>query len=183
MNMKIKNDYVEKLNIIRDKRVAVVGAGPNLVSVNEISEDLIISADGATNFLYEHGIIPDIIVTDLDGISVFPEESIYVVHAHGDNIRKLYKVNNMKIVIGSAQVFPFGNIHLFGGFTDGDRAVILAKLFKAKEIVLYGMDFDSGYVGKYSKPYYEQNLPANWVKRNKLKIAKQIIEQVLSKDL
>ncbi|BFH73607.1 DUF115 domain-containing protein [Sulfurisphaera javensis] len=181
--MKLKDDLVEELNIIRNKKVAIIGAGPNIEEINELNEDIIISADGATNYLFEKGISPDIVITDLDGINVYPRDSIYVVHAHGNNIDKLYKINYMSKVIGSVQVYPFGKLHLFGGFTDGDRAVIIALLFDAKEIHLYGMDFTSGIVGRYSKPYYKQNLPASWIKKNKLKIAKQIIEQVLSKDL
>lgn len=181
--MKIKGNIESELEIIRGKKVAVVGAGPSLEQIKEIDADVIISADGATNYLYKIGIIPDVVVTDLDGINVFPPETIYVVHAHGNNIDKLNKVDNMKKVIGTCQVYPFGKLHLFGGFTDGDRGVIIAKIFGAKEIKLYGMDFDSNYIGKYSKPPYKNNLPMTWIKRNKLKIAKYIIEQVLRKDL
>jgi len=182
--MKIKNDIgVDALEIIKGKKVAVIGAGPSLEQIKEIDADVIISADGATNYLYRIGIIPDIVVTDLDGINVFPQEPIYVIHAHGNNIGKLDKVNNMKKIIGTCQVYPFGKLHLFGGFTDGDRGVVIAKIFGAKEIKLYGMDFDSNYIGKYSKPPYKYDLPMTWVKRNKLKIAKHIIEQVLRKDL
>lgn len=179
--MKIKNETeVKELEIIKGKKVAVVGAGPSLEQIKEIDADVIISADGATNYLYKIGIVPDIIVTDLDGINVYPQKSVYVVHAHGDNIDKLYKIENMNKVIGTCQVYPFGKLHLFGGFTDGDRGVVLAKIFGAKEIKLYGMDFESEYIGKYSKPPYEKNLPMTWVKRNKLKIAKYIVEQILS---
>lgn len=185
LNMKIKDTIQtdELAEIIQNRKVAVVGAGPSLENVKEIDADVIISADGATNYLNEIGIIPDIIVTDLDGLTVFPASPIYIVLAHGDNIDKLYKVNYMKKVIGTCQVFPFGKLHIFGGFTDGDRGVVLAKLFGAKKIVLFGMDFDSDYVGKYSKPIYKKNLPLSLVKRNKLKIAKYITELFLRKDL
>ncbi|AAY80301.1 6-hydroxymethylpterin diphosphokinase MptE-like protein [Sulfolobus acidocaldarius] len=176
------DDYIEELNsLIRGRKVAVVGAGPNLEEVTEIEEDVIISADGATNYLVSKGITPDIVVTDLDGITVFPD-SLYVVLAHGDNIKLLYKAKRMKRLIGTCQVMPFGRLRLFGGFTDGDRAVVLAKLFNAKSVTLYGMDFDSGIVGKYSKPYYKNNIYSSWVKQKKLKIAKWIIEKFLSKD-
>jgi len=182
--MKIKDDEeVTEMEIIKGKKVAVVGAGPTLEQIREIDADIIISADGATNYLYKIGITPDIIVTDLDGIAVYPQNSIYIVHAHGNNIDKLDKVNNMKKIIGTCQVYPFGKLHLFGGFTDGDRGVVLAKMFGAKDIILYGMDFDSNYIGRYSKPPYKNNLPISWVKRNKLKIAKYIIELILRKDL
>jgi uncharacterized Rossmann fold enzyme len=180
-------DYTEELrNLIRGKTVAVVGAGPNLEQVEYLNEDVIISSDGATNYLVSKGIKPDVIVTDLDGISVYPKNSIYVVLAHGNNteylVSKFPFISGRKL-IGTCQVFPFGRLKLFGGFTDGDRAVVLASLFQAKAIRLYGMDFDSGVVGKYSKPYYENNLPASWIKKNKLKIAKHVIEEVFNKTL
>ncbi|BCU69539.1 hypothetical protein KN1_08360 [Stygiolobus caldivivus] len=181
------DDYTEDLAItIKGKKVAVVGAGPNLEDVRDIDADVIISADGATNYLVSRGIEPDVIVTDLDGLTVYPYRPLYVILAHGNNIDMLKeKVHHLrdKKVIGTSQVFPFGRLKLFGGFTDGDRGVVLASVFGAKSIVTYGMDFDSGVVGKYSKPYYKNNLPASWTKRNKLKIAKYIIEGVFSKTL
>jgi len=69
---------------------------------------LVIAADGATSTLLEKGIVPDIIVTDLDGY--IPDEikanrkgAILVVHAHGDNMSRLDNVRNMKGVIGTTQ--------------------------------------------------------------------------------
>ena len=180
-------DYTEELSqIIKGKSVAVIGAGPNLEEVKKVDEEVIISADGATNYLVYREIIPDIIVTDLDGITVFPKDSIYVVLAHGNNvelIKEKVPILKSRKIIGTTQVFPFGRLKLFGGFTDGDRAVVLASIFGARKVSLYGMDFDSGLVGKYSKPYYEKSLPASWLKKNKLKIAKWVIEEVFSKSL
>lgn len=89
----------------------------------------------------------------------------------------------MKRVIGTAQVLPFGKINLFGGFTDGDRAVIIAKKFGASSIILYGMDFDSNLIGKFSKPYLRSNVPISWIKKNKLKIAKEIVKLTLEQNL
>jgi uncharacterized Rossmann fold enzyme len=71
--------------------VTVVGHGPNLeeeLDRVEVRGNLI-SADGSTSALLERGMIPDIIVTDLDG-EIGPEiecngkGSIAVIHAHGD---------------------------------------------------------------------------------------------------
>ncbi|AWR98208.1 DUF115 domain-containing protein [Acidianus sulfidivorans JP7] len=179
----IKEDYSYLLyDIIRNKKTAVIGAGPSLEKIqkrDEIDADVIISADGATNYLVRKGIIPDIVVTDLDGITVFPKESIYVVLAHGNNICKLYKVKEIDKVIGTSQVAPFGRLKLFGGFTDGDRGIVLARFFQASKIKLYGMDFDSNYIGKFSKPWFVQNVPISAIKREKLKIAKNIAEYIL----
>ncbi len=179
LNQMITDDYTYLLDEIKGKKVAIVGAGPSLAKIREIDADIIISADGATNYLVSKGIIPDIIVTDLDGIEVFPDKSVYVVLAHGDNIAKLGKVKKMKYVIGTCQVMPFGRLKLFGGFTDGDRAVVLAKKFGSVKILLYAMDFDSDYIGKFSKPWYDADVPISWIKREKLKIAKNIVNELL----
>ena len=73
-----------------------------------------------------------------------------VVHAHGDNTEKLHLVKSFKNCVGTTQAKPFENIHNFGGFTDGDRCVFLADYFKAKKIILFGMDFGTT-IGEYSK--------------------------------
>ena len=54
----------------------------------------------------------------------------------------------------------------FGGFTDGDRAVCLARHMGARRIVLYGFDFDSPSAKDGSDPQ---------IKRKKLSWAKRII--------
>jgi uncharacterized Rossmann fold enzyme len=183
LNQLIVEDYTYLLEEIKGKEVAVIGAGPSLTSIKEIDADIIISADGATNYLFKKGIIPDIVVTDLDGIEIFPEKSVYVVLAHGDNIDKIQKVKKMKYMIGTCQVMPFGRLKMFGGFTDGDRAVILAKIYGAEKILLYAMDFDSNYIGKFSKPWYDTDVPISWIKREKLKIAKNIVKEALQQSL
>ena len=65
-------DYVTKKTL--SKNFIVFGAGPSLKSnISQIKKDynlndyILISADGATTALLEEDIIPDIIVTDLDG--------------------------------------------------------------------------------------------------------------------
>lgn len=172
--------------MIKNKRVAVIGAGPSIIEINrreDIDADIIISADGATNYLVRKEIIPDIVVTDLDGIAIFPDKSIYVVLAHGDNIRYLQKISEMKRVIGTCQISPFGRLKLFGGFTDGDRGVVLAKRFNASKIILFAMDFDSNYIGKFSKPWLSTDVPISPIKREKLKIAKLITNLMLQQNL
>ncbi|MBT8173598.1 MAG: DUF115 domain-containing protein, partial [Nitrosopumilus sp.] len=76
-------------------------------------------------------------------------KSIFVVHAHGDNIEKLKLAKKFKNCIGTTQSNPFSKIQNFGGFTDGDRGVFLANHFKAKKIILFGMDFGNR-IGKFS---------------------------------
>ena len=103
--------------------------------------------------LVESGIIPDIVITDLDGdedtLKKIGRKSIFIVHAHGDNIEKLEFVKKFKKCIGTTQSNPFNKIQNFGGFTDGDRGVFLANHFGAKKIILFGMDFGEK-IGKHS---------------------------------
>ncbi|MDP2841723.1 MAG: DUF115 domain-containing protein [Candidatus Methanoperedens sp.] len=107
---------------------------------------LIIAADGATSTLLEKGIVPDMIVTDLDGY--IPDEieanrkgALMVVHAHGDNMKRLEAVRDMKDVVGTTQAAPLTNVYNFGGLSDGDRCVFLAHSFGARSITLAGFNF------------------------------------------
>ena len=95
--------------------------------------------------------------------------SIIVVHAHGDNIDSIVKkVPRLKRVIGTTQSRPLNNVYNFGGFTDGDRCVFLAKHLGAAEIKLVGFDYE------------DQSVTPR--KRKKLSWAKRLIEIALSED-
>ena len=165
---------------IAGKTVFVVGAGPSLSSaipiLKKFKKVVKIVADSAVKPLIENGIKPNIIVTDLDGdedslIKVGKTDSIFVVHAHGDNISKLHLAENFKNCIGTTQTNPFKNIQNFGGFTDGDRAVFLASHFNAKKIILFGMDFGKR-IGRYS----QTKAPEREIKLKKLRKAKLLLE-------
>lgn len=113
----------------------------------DVKKYVVIAADGATSILLNAGITPDIIVTDLDGnmddeFRANEKGAIMVVHAHGDNVDALSaEVPRLKRVIGTTQSKPLRNVYNFGGFTDGDRSVFLAKEMGAKSITLIGFDF------------------------------------------
>jgi len=159
------NSFLKKSNInekiirlIEGKTVFVIGSGPSLSTaiprLQKYKKSIKIAADSALKTLVENGIIPDIIITDLDGDEstlkkIAKTKSIFVVHAHGDNIEKLKLAKNFKNCIGTTQSNPFNKIQNFGGFTDGDRGVFLANHFKAKKIILFGMDFGNR-IGKFS---------------------------------
>lgn len=156
--------------------VTVVGHGPNLeeeLDRVEVRGNLI-SADGSTSALLEREMIPDIIVTDLDG-EIGPEiecngkGSIAAIHAHGDNmvaVRKWLPQFPGKIT-PTVQCEPFGCLFNFGGFTDGDRAALLAQHFGASRIHLVGFDFD--------RPR-EKGAVSKVTKRRKLQWARRIIQ-------
>jgi len=90
----------------------------------------------------------DMIVTDLDGPMdkiMKEEDSIKVVHAHGDNIEKLreYVPKLRGLVLGTTQSIPFRNVRNIAGFTDGDRSVLMGTIIGAKKIFIHGFDYTS----------------------------------------
>lgn len=166
-------------SLIEGKVVFVIGAGPSISSSLKFlgnKKSLKIAADSAVKPLADYGIIPDIVVTDLDGDlealkKIGKSKTIFVVHAHGDNISRLEFSKNFENLIGTTQSKPFGKIYNFGGFTDGDRAVFLANHFDAKKIILFGMDMGIR-IGRFSntKP------PERKTKLKKLQKGRELLE-------
>ena len=175
-----KTDTIEKIRkIIQGKTVFVIGSGPSLSiaipKLKKLQKSIKIAADSSLEPLIDNGIIPDIIVTDLDGNEdtikkISKTKSIFVIHAHGDNIEKLQMVKKMKNCVGTTQTNPFNKIQNFGGFTDGDRGVFLASYFDAKKIILFGMDFGNQ-IGKFSNTKKSDRE----IKLKKLKIGKNLL--------
>ena len=179
-----ENNYdITKIeNSIKESDVIIFGAGTSLKSslhnnLNFLKKKLIISADGATSALLEYNITPDIIITDLDGkisdqVNANSNNSIAIIHSHGDNIITL-EDNIEKFegeILGTTQLNPknFKNLYNFGGFTDGDRAVLMASHFGAKNIFLIGFDFNNK-IGEYSniknKDINKKLLKLEWCKK------------------
>ncbi len=195
------NDFADPkcFRKIQNSKVLVIGAGPSIEEstvqdyILEIcsrskgkfdpamSENpVVIAADGAAEMCLDLGIIPDFVVTDLDGdyeslVRADSGGSVMVVHGHGDNFDKITsQVPYFSNVVGTTQNFPLKNVYNFGGFTDGDRSVSLAIEFLAREILLVGMDFDSE-IGFFSKRKVS-NLE---LKKQKLQIGKYLVGVLL----
>ncbi len=175
---------------IEGKDIVICGAGPSLgKGLDWIKNEGInkrrafIAADGATTAFIERDMICDIIVSDLDGKiedirKMMEEGALGIIHAHGDNISKIKSVvPDLGDVLGSTQVEPVGNVHLWGGFTDGDRACYIASHYHPKSVILLGMDFGN-IVGHWSKPEHNDDFLANERKRKKLVIAKRLISDL-----
>ncbi|MCD1296245.1 hypothetical protein CUJ83_14680 [Methanocella sp. CWC-04] len=137
--------------LIEGRDVLVCGKAPGLAGdllKIDPSGYTVIAADGSTSILLRNGIVPDIIVSDLDGshddlLKANSEGSIILAHAHADNIDSVKKmVPKLKNVIGTTQAGPMENVFNFGGFSDGDRCVFLAKEFGAKSITIIGFNLD-----------------------------------------
>ena len=135
--------------LISGRAVFCMGSGPSLESSLEVVRAhpgiTRIAADSSALPLLRGGVIPDVVVTDLDGDLDSLRElagrgAIMVVHAHGDNTDRLHLAGGFRRCVGTAQVEPAGRLLNFGGFTDGDRAAFLASHLGAGSIVLCGMD-------------------------------------------
>jgi hypothetical protein len=152
--------------ILEGKDVVICGGAPCLRDEIEKADrkKVFISADSATSILLERGIIPEIVVTDLDGeqealMKANDDGSIFVVHAHADNVERIRKiVPLLKNVVGTTQCKPSGKLHNFGGFTDGDRCFFLAKEFGARSIQLLGFDWEEADEKKRKKLAWARKL-------------------------
>ncbi|AAB90362.1 6-hydroxymethylpterin diphosphokinase MptE-like protein [Archaeoglobus fulgidus] len=150
------------LEFIRGKSVAVIGGA---YEGESIREEVVITAGKAVNKV---NFVPHIHVTDMEEdekilASLEERGCILVLHAHGDNVERIKRVVPVvQRFVGTTQSTPFDRIYNFGGFTDGDRAALLAKKFGARRIRLYGFDFEKA---------------DNPVKLKKLKWAKFILER------
>ena len=107
------------------------------------------AADGATSALTGKGLLPGIIVTDLDGtvrdqVEANAAGSVVFVHAHGDNLEAIERHVPMfeGPLVGTCQCSPVTGLFNFGGFTDGDRAVCILSELGVSRIRLAGFDFD-----------------------------------------
>ena len=135
--------------LIKGRDVLVCGKAPRLeddLKSIDRSQYTVIAADGATSTLLAAGIVPDVIVSDLDGshadlLKANMQGAIVLAHAHADNIPAVREmVPELKDVIGTTQARPFDHVYNFGGFSDGDRCVFLAKEFGAASITIIGFD-------------------------------------------
>lgn len=154
LNSLLLRDDSSELNFLRGKNVIIFAAGESArfkladaQLVQLAKKTTIIATDGILDALFAAGVRPHVVCTDLDSdfnlISQASEQgAVIVVHAHGDNIPLLKEfVPKLKgKVVGTTQAKPSGNVHCFGGFIDGDRAVFLALHFNAKSIGFIGFD-------------------------------------------
>jgi len=169
--------------------VVIFGCGRNLaddirVYLDRYTDYPAIAADGSVKELLDHGILPLIVVTDLDGDprsiqKAAREGSLIIVHAHGDNIDRVRGLveSIQGRLLGSTQVEPRPYVYNFGGFTDGDRAVFIARALGSGRVILAGFDFENPSACEtdlVKKP---------WVKKLKLEVARRLLEYLSSKGM
>jgi hypothetical protein len=164
----VKADLNDLTDVIKGKDTLICGNAPTLkkdLEQVDPSSHVIIAADGATSVLLEQDLIPDVIVTDLDGdvekeIEANKRGALMVVHAHGDNTGKILSfVPLLTNIIGTSQTKPPNGLFNFGGFTDGDRCVFMAHQLGATSMTLVGFDFDDDNVDEIKKK------KLNWARR------------------
>ena len=153
---------------IIDDEVTVVG--PASPDMSGLERRFVISAGSATETVMRT-MVPDIVVTDLDGdidsqIEASSKGAITFIHAHGDNSDLImrYAKEFRGPVILTTQSTPDNVIRNYGGFTDGDRAVCIARHFGARRIELRGFDLDTPSSKDGSDPETKKRKLA-WAKR------------------
>jgi len=136
----------------------------------------VVAADGATRTCLEAGVVPSVVVTDLDGpvsseVEANGRGALVVVHAHGDNVRALeqWVPQFPGELVGSWAGPPRPALVNPGGFTDGDRAAYLAEEAGARRVLLWGFDLES----------VEETEPrAQELKRRKLRWAARALSEL-----
>lgn len=163
--------------------VTVVGDAPGLE--NDIAgcspQGTLICSGSAVLRILGAGFRPDIVVTDLDGninsqLEASSEGAVTLILAHGDNMPLVQKYAPLFTgpVVLTAQGEPERTVFNYGGFTDGDRCVCLARHFGAEKIILLGFDFSNPNAKEGTDPE---------IKKRKLRWAEKIIYADGGKDI
>jgi 2-amino-4-hydroxy-6-hydroxymethyldihydropteridine diphosphokinase len=133
----------------------------------------LVVADGAAERCLAAGLVPDVVVTDLDGpipseVTANARGALVLIHAHGDNIPALERwvPQFPRELAGSWAGPPERGLVDFGGFTDGDRGAYLAEFVAAPRIRLFGFDFE----------HVAADDPDPDVKRKKLAAARRALD-------
>lgn len=135
---------------IKRRHVTVVGCAASLDHLQPTDlHGVVVAADGAVSRLRQLGVLPRVVVTDLDGDPddlqwAANQGASIVVHAHGDNRDRLEHAASLgAFVAGTFQSTPHPELEPLrnlGGFTDGDRAVLLCQHYQARSIHLAAFD-------------------------------------------
>ncbi len=184
-------DLLEDLRaVVYGKEAYVIGAGPSLLSRKPRFRegDVVFCADGACSIL-EDSSVTAISVTDLDG-GVEPADRVYsmggyiVLQIHSDNYRSIATNTDLvrrwreRILITVQTHPPCSSVTVVPGFTDGDRAYLLALLLGASRIKTIGMDLLSEISTGFSKKMYGESGYSTPGKLRKLRWAYRIIDSI-----
>ena len=155
------------------RTIVLCGGGDSLENdIEHISgDDYVVAADGAASALMNHRLVPEVIVTDLDGtvkdqVDANTEGCVVFVHAHGDNVPALERwVDEFRgRLIGTCQGYPVEGVFDFGGFTDGDRAACIMTELGVVRIRLAGFAFERP-SDKSGRPFETKLRKLAWARR------------------
>ena len=149
----------------------LVGAG--LTESEVLSEKNLIVADGALRGCLSRDIVPEWVISDLDGyipdiLWASKNGSKIIIHAHGDNLSQVSLYSNQINPECITTTYPSPYSSCWGGFTDGDRSVMMCLSLGCKSVKLVGFNFKK--VGKFTGEYSPRKL-------EKLQWAKKIIKE------
>ncbi|MCE4615167.1 MAG: DUF115 domain-containing protein [Desulfurococcales archaeon] len=150
INCRKVNEIWLNLREMASYRKTAVIIGPELSQLQKLQSTLsennvLIGVDGASyTFFLKTGTLPDIVVSDLDGplrlYYLIQEMNKYIaIHPHGDNIYRITTLNSLlqySRLIVTSQTEDYECIRNIGGFTDGDRAVLLAVEMGFESIII-----------------------------------------------
>jgi len=172
---RIRTKNVPLADIVRGRDWTIVGAG--IDSSTDIDGLNLIVADGALRACLQRAIVPEVIVTDLDGympdlIQASEQGSNIIVHSHGDNLAALYNYSKFITPSCLTSTYPSKFTECWGGFTDGDRSLMMALSLECSSVEIVGFDFTK--VGDYSGRYSPR-------KMEKLVWAERIINECMKR--
>ena len=149
----------------------VVGAG--LSESSELPNENLIVADGALRASLERDIIPEWIISDLDGyipdiVWASQNGSNVIIHAHGDNLSRVSLYSNQIKPKCITTTYPSPHTFSWGGFTDGDRSLMMCLSLECNSVRLVGFNFEE--IGEFTGEYSPRKL-------EKLQWAKKIIKE------
>jgi len=137
---------------VTDQTVAIAGGSESLVDELDSvrAAESVVAVSSAATVLFDDGIEPDLIVTDLDGtpqtaIELSHEGVPVAVHGHGDNrdaLEEYLPQFDHEQVLATTQVEPTKRVLNLGGFTDGDRAASIVDELGASGLSFPGWNFD-----------------------------------------
>ena len=170
---------VSRLNYIKsslrssfvNRDFILVGAG--LTESDVLPEKNLIVADGALRGCLNRDIIPEWVISDLDGyipdiLWASQNGSKIIIHAHGDNLSRVSLYSNQINPECITTTYPSPSTFCWGGFTDGDRSVMMCLSLGSKSVKLVGFNFEE--VGTFTGEYSPRKL-------EKLQWAKKIIKE------
>ena len=154
-----------------NREFVLVGAG--LTESDTLPENNLIVADGALRGCLDRDIVPEWVISDLDGyisdiLWASQNGSKIIIHAHGDNLSRVSLYSNRINPECITTTYPSSHASCWGGFTDGDRSVMMCLSLGSKSVKLVGFNFEE--VGTFTGEYSPRKL-------EKLQWAKKIINE------